>query len=1055
MGIQQGDQTGPAAPSRSIDPLVQKFGQLNVLDDLIRLRAADVIQYPILAYPTSQNDATSYDYYTGQDLDEMIDQRVSTLIEDGFRPSQRDGIIVAILALSDLHMVVTFFALTRLGYTVMMLSPRLSGEACASLLEEVGCESIIYGNTATIRTTVGHIIQRKLMVCRPMPVQFEVKSEESLLVLHRSRNSVRQRGKIALILHSSGSTGTPKPLYLTHQALMTHPLRGPGLTSFNPLPWYHLHGISTAFQSMWMRKTAFMWNAELPLTAESVISVLEASRPETVAAVPYMLQILADNPRGIAALRKCKIVTYGGAPCPDELGDHLVREGIHFAGSFGLTEAGLVAESLSRPEGDPYWNYLKFFDNIQPYVWMKPIDDSLYECVYLAGHPALTTSNSNEPPGSFHSKDVFTPHPTIPNRWKYASRLDDRITLVNGEKVLPLPIEGSIKQHPLIHDAVVVGIGKAVPGLLVFQTQHAQKMYPSEEEYLDEIWEAINEANSCAENFSQISRDMIAVLPYDSPVPRTDKGSMIRARVYQQYAELIESIYDRDEESEGEIQLSTDETETLLMQLCQNDLGICLSGSEANFFSEGVDSLKAIHLRRLILHNFQIPKDTFPRNAVYEAGCVSKLAEHICALQSGENLITEEGQVSAMSELIQKYSTFQQHIPCDVKASNQAIILTGATGSIGAHTLHELLNDDSVSTIFCLTRQEFPLEAILSSLIEKELYITSDEQVSKIVPLTTHLDQPDFGLDQTIIARMRSLVTQILHVAWPVDFNLNFAQFEPHIKALHNLIQFSLSVHQPQPAVVMFCSSVSAALGAPCSEIPEGPMALDTAYMGYGRSKLTGEHIISTASQAGARTYSLRIGQVSGHSKKGLWNETESIPLMIRSALTLKALPDLQESCSWLPVDKMAAIMLELMKTCSASTQEATNDISCLETTENVEDDSVYNVCNSRVFSWSTLLESLSRNGFQFEVVPFEKWLDLLRESEAKGEEHTNPAIKLIDHYEAMYGPKSSSLLAPKTFVVEKAERDSLTLRNGRLRIIEDGILDCYVRDWVSRWMRS
>ncbi|KAJ5720661.1 AMP-dependent synthetase/ligase [Penicillium malachiteum] len=1055
MGIQQGDQAGPATPSRSIDPLVQKFGQLNVLDDLIRLRAADVIQYPILAYPTSKNDATNYDYYSGQDLDEMIDQRVSTLIEDGFRPSQRDGCIVAILALSDLHMVVTFFALTRLGYTVMMLSPRLSGEACASLLEEVGCESIIYGNTAAIRTTMGHIIQRKPMVCRPMPVHFEEKSEDSLLVLHRSRNSAKQRSKVALVLHSSGSTGTPKPLYLTHQALMTHPLRGPGLTSFNPLPWYHLHGLSTALQAMWMRKTAFMWNAELPLTADSVISVLEASRPESVAAVPYMLQILADNPRGIAALRKCKIVTYGGAPCPDELGDHLVREGIPFAGSFGLTEAGLVAESISRPEGDPYWNYLKFFDNIQPYIWMKPIGDSLYECVYLSGHPALTTSNSNEPPGSFHSKDVFTPHPTIPNRWKYASRLDDRITLVNGEKVLPLPIEGRIKQHTLIHDAVVVGIGQAVPGLLVFQTQHAQNMYPSEEEYMDEIWEAINAANSCAENFSQISRDMIAVLPYDSPVPRTDKGSMIRAQVYQQYAELIESIYDRDEKSEGDIQLSTDETETLLMQLCQDHLGISLSSPEANFFSEGVDSLKAIHLRRLILQNFQMPTDLFPRNAVYEAGSVSKLAEQICALQSGEDLITEEDQISAMAELIQKYSTFQQHIPHDVPASNQATILTGATGSIGSHTLHELLNDDSVSTIFCLTRQESPFEAILSGLIEKELYITSEEQVTKIVALTAHLDQPDFGLDQTIMTHMRSSVTQILHVAWPVDFNLTFTQFEPHIKALHNLIQFSLSVHQPQPATVMFCSSVSTALGANFSEITEGPMALDTAYMGYGRSKLTGEHIISAARQTGARTYSLRIGQVSGHSKKGLWNDTESLPLMIRSALTLKALPDLQESCSWLPVDKMAAIMLELMRTCSASTKETSNGIPCLEITEKFEDDSVYNVCNSRVFSWSTLLESLARNGFQFEVVPFEKWLDLLRESEAKGEEYTNPAIKLIDHYEAMYGAKSSSLLTPKTFVVEKAERDSLTLRNGRLRIIEDGILDCYVRDWVSRWMRS
>lgn len=230
-------------------------------------------------------------------------------------------------------MVITFFALSRLGYTVMMLSPRLSGEACVSLLETVNCESIIYGQSPNIRSTLGEILRRRLVTCRPMlSCSLYNKLQSPSLVLQRNRNPE----KVALILHSSGSTGTPKPLFLTHKAIMTHPLRGPGFTSFNTLPWYHLHGLSTALQAMWMRKTAYMWNAALPLTAEFVATALEEARPESVAAVPYMLQILVDDPRGIAALRQCKLVTYGGAPCPDELGDRLVSEGVHFGGSFGL-----------------------------------------------------------------------------------------------------------------------------------------------------------------------------------------------------------------------------------------------------------------------------------------------------------------------------------------------------------------------------------------------------------------------------------------------------------------------------------------------------------------------------------------------------------------------------------------------------------------------------------------------------------------------------------------------------------------------------------------------
>lgn len=255
----------------------------------------------------------------------------------GIQPKDKDA-IVALLTLSDLDMVVTFFALSRLGYTVMMLSPRLSGEACVSLLNAVGCETIIYGKTPGIRTTMGDILRRKLVSCRPMISRSALNNhpETAVLILNRNRHTEAQQNRTALILHSSGSTGTPKPLFLSHKALMTHPLRGPKLTSFNALPWYHLHGLSTALQAMWMKKTAFMWNATLPLTAELVVDALEAAHPESVAAVPYMLQLLVDSPRGIAALRKCKLVTYGGAPCPDELGDRLVSEGVHFGGSFGL-----------------------------------------------------------------------------------------------------------------------------------------------------------------------------------------------------------------------------------------------------------------------------------------------------------------------------------------------------------------------------------------------------------------------------------------------------------------------------------------------------------------------------------------------------------------------------------------------------------------------------------------------------------------------------------------------------------------------------------------------
>ncbi|KAJ5812423.1 hypothetical protein N7474_008724 [Penicillium riverlandense] len=249
----------------------------------------------------------------------------------------------------------------------------------------------------------------------------------------------------------------------------------------------------------------------------------------------------------------------------------------------------------------------------------------------------------------------------------------------------------------------------------------------------------------------------------------------------------------------------------------------------------------------------------------------------------------------------------------------------------------------------------------------------------------------------------------------------------------------------------MFCSSISTALRSPSDLIPDEPLegfhcALT---MGYGLSKLVGERIVSAARGSSARAYSLRIGQVSGHSKKGLWNDSEAVPLMIRSALTLKALPKLDQTCSWFPVDLLAMTILELSKACSQPNENLLNPGSGSPT-----DDTVYNLCNFRTFTWQSLLESLERGGFDFETLSFEDWLKKLRDSEARGEEQSNPAIKLIDHYQSMYGEKTLGSQGQKTFITDKAERDSVTLRSGPLHIIEDGVLERYIHDWLTRWVR-
>ena len=62
---------------------------------------------------------------------------------------------------------------------------------------------------------------------------------------------------------------------------------------------------------------------------------MESVEPESFLGVPYALKLLAETDRGISALRKCRLVMFGGSSCPDDLGDALVRAGVYLVGHYG------------------------------------------------------------------------------------------------------------------------------------------------------------------------------------------------------------------------------------------------------------------------------------------------------------------------------------------------------------------------------------------------------------------------------------------------------------------------------------------------------------------------------------------------------------------------------------------------------------------------------------------------------------------------------------------------------------------------------------------------
>lgn len=66
--------------------LYDTFGELRVLDDIIRHRSKDNPPAPILGYPRVEDNPSDYETFTGQQLDSFVDAACKYFIKNGLKP---------------------------------------------------------------------------------------------------------------------------------------------------------------------------------------------------------------------------------------------------------------------------------------------------------------------------------------------------------------------------------------------------------------------------------------------------------------------------------------------------------------------------------------------------------------------------------------------------------------------------------------------------------------------------------------------------------------------------------------------------------------------------------------------------------------------------------------------------------------------------------------------------------------------------------------------------------------------------------------------------------
>jgi thioester reductase-like protein/aryl carrier-like protein len=853
-----------------------------------------------------------------------------------------------------------------------------------------------------------------------------------------------------------------------------------------------------------------------PPSTDAFLEALKYGRFDWAFLLPVIIDEVSKDDEALELVSsRLNYLFYTGGALPEPAGQ-VVSSKIPVFSGLGSSECSALPQLRVRDAGrGDTWQYVCINPSAGPEF--RHYMDDLHELVIVksAACPEAQPVFAMFPHlDEYETRDLFSPHPSIPGLWRHRGRRDDVVVFLNGEKTNPISFEQEVSRHPAVKAALVAGNQRFEACLLIESTSTSILSDSAKAALVSDIWPAVKEANRHCPAHARISKSKMLILDPDRPMLRAGKGTVQREGTLRLYAHEIDALYSETEgqgqgkqADGGPIAVSISSMEDAvksLRALVADATSWSQFDNDTDFFSAGMDSLQILRLSAAVRSGLGIP--SISPAIIYRNPSVDLLAKHIYhSVQDTTTGDAEEDRTAPIESLLRHYEQKIDQIVAkgptrskceDTSTASEVVMLTGSTGTVGSFLLNRLLADSSVSHIYCLNRAHD--SGSLQRARNRQRGLTPcDFPPDRVTFLTADLTRDRLGLSSDDISTYTALLdrtTQIIHAAWPVDFNQPLRFFQPSLDGLVGLVSFAHDA-KLRPSL-LFLSSVSAVGSFKASAfIPEEPISdlPCPAAIGYAESKYLAERMLAyAATNKDLRVRSLgvaRVGQVAGrtglkpqHGAGGCcWNRTEWLPSLILSSRHLRALPDslgqgggIMESVDWVPVDELASILVEL----SFSLSQSHPTPASVGGTDGDEESHlrVFHCINPRPIPWADLVpvivqvlsasvsssadkkaEEREEEGNVISVVGFAEWLARLESSattasDGSGESSSfatrleqNPALKLQDFYNqliVMDGP-SARLSSQKTATVSKSLAG--------LGPIQPEWMAGWIRDWLKQ----
>ncbi|KAI0202451.1 hypothetical protein F4808DRAFT_76239 [Astrocystis sublimbata] len=963
---------------------------------------------------------------------------------------------------NDFRGVVLFYASVKCGYKLLLPSFRNASSTTLSLMRQTGCSKLLYATE--MHPLVKPLLSEETIQALEVPAfKAMLNSTPDRFPYEKSFDEVCNDP--VLVLHSSGSTGEPKPITMTHASFAVldnernypevpgrkridwslYKLQGEGRI-FTVFPFFHLGGfLGLAFNPILNNACPVLGPPHMMPDASLINAIRKQYKLQALFLTPSIIEQLLQEPGVMELFEGLDFLVSSGAPLNPAIGDRLSTV-VPLLSPFGATEIFLMPELAVEPED---WEWHEFNPFFQHEMQLYDPEEGTYELVVFANEDNKdTTAVYHNLPGTkeYHTRDLFTRHPTKPQLFKYYGRSDDIIVLANGQKLNPMPLEASLQSHELLKGALMIGNNQAQTVLLLEPKEASTEL--DHEQLLEKLWPSIQEANLLIGQQGHAQRGMVLFTQPDRLLVRTAKGTVIRKLSQQHYQSEVDNIYKTASMGKNTVTVDLkpkmkqvfelpDVISFVRRVLSASFPAAETMGADEDFFAYGLDSVSTLALVYNLRHNLSKTQPNAvewigPRT-IHAHSSINELASLLHTfLNTGNAPVGDSDgeQTRAITELVTKYSPNISKIPrpTEKHASNtpSRVVLVGSTGYLGSFLVAELLKNPNITHIYCLNR---------SSKAQLKQQVALRRMSADFVPLyhklhymTITIGSPGLGIEANDYNKLVEESDVIVYNAWRLDFNHPVRSFEPFLRGMKDIIE--LAAASKRGAQVVFVSSVSS-VGrmAQKTTVPEAPIEdpLAAINTGYAQSKLAAEQILAKASDAsGLRASIIRVGQVGGSKEvHNLWLDQAWISALLRTAKTTKCMPSQVSAVDWIFVEDASSIIHKII----------------CRTDETSTSAQVYHLYPTEPLPWSELVAVMQERHGVTEVIPLPDWVQRVKSSSVGFSEddiEKMPALKLLDHYQAL-----------------GVGTGSLAVSTDHMREISQVQIPVMDKDTIIRWLKD